>query len=530
MKWVRDSILGFFVVAVSVSSVQASGRTLSVVVDGQLAFGAECPVNVEAVTFADLFIALACADSGDVIEFGPGEFSLSNPTNPSLGRTEINKAVTLRGQGESLTVLDRQTTAAGPLRVSADASPVRIENLTIQGTGAAHPWLEVYGGSLSLRRVILQDGAFISGFELAEVVQGGELELSQVQFLRLLSAPALVSLASDSSLRARDVVMADNLEAGEMIFVQGESSAEIVNLTVTRNEMNAVISSSDSSVALAFATVAHNQASDGFVSSPAVLRFIGTGSFTLTHVLIDAPDFRDCDGSNIISQGHNISAPGLVDNTCSASFNQPTDSVDQASGVRAPADTGGGVLSVPLTADSIARHGATECVDTGGNPVLRDVRGFTRPAGQPCSIGSWQYFPTAAISQVVFDPEDPQRRYAATLGQGVFVSTNGGDSWASLSEDLDGLAIADLALSPDGQVLLAASTRDGVFRSTNAGVSWLPSSAGLAGEALTVNRLQFDPADSQVVLAATHDGLYRSNDGGASWTRIGGGLPDSEDD
>ena len=527
MKWIQTGLLGCVLVAIS-SGALASGRTLSVVVDGQLAFGDPCPVDVEAVSFADLFIALECAASGDVIEFGPGEFSLVDPANPAANPTEIDKALTLRGQGESLTVLDRASGAVGPLRVRADASPVRIEQLTIQGAGGGARWLEVHGGSLSLSRVSLQDGNFGAEGPIA-VEQAGELELSQVQFLRLFNPDYLLYLAGGSSLQARDVVMAENLEVDAMIFAQGGSAAELVNLTVTRNEVNQVIESFDSSVALAFATVAHNQAFGGFIS-PSVLRVIGSASsLTLTHVLIDAPDFRDCAGSNIISQGHNISAPGPVDNTCSA-FDQPTDSIDQASGVRAPADTGGGVLIVPLTADSIARNGASECVDTLGNAVPRDVRGFTRPAGQPCSIGSWQYFPTAAISQVVFDPDDPQRRYAATLGQGVFVSTNGGTSWASVSADLDGLAIADLALSPHGQVLLAASTRDGVFRSTDGGVSWASSSAGLAGEALTVNRLQFDPADAQVVLAATHGGLYRSNDGGTSWTRIDGGLPNPEDD
>jgi|GEM_PF-3828151 len=530
MKWIQNWLLGCALVAIGGTAL-ASGRTLSVVVDGQIAIGAPCPVNVEAVTFADLFIALECAASGDVIEFGPGEFSLVNPANPAANVIEIDKALTLRGQGESLTVLDRATGSVGPLRVSAAASPVRIENLTVQGSGQGTRWLEVHGGSLSLSRVSLQDANFPDGGPgLLTVDQAGELELSQVQFLRLRNPSFLLSLAGGSSLRARDVVMAENLQVGEMIVAQGGSAADLVNLTVTRNEANLIFDLSNSSLRLAFATIAHNEALGLGVVDPAVLLAPGSTSVsTLTHVLIDAPDFRDCAGSNIISQGHNISAPGPVDNTCSA-FDQPTDSIDQASGVRAPADTGGGVLIVPLTADSIARNGASECVDTLGNAVPRDVRGFTRPSGQPCSIGSWQYFPTAAISQVVFDPDDPQRRYAATLGQGVFVSTNGGTSWASVSADLDGLAIADLALSPHGQVLLAASTRDGVFRSTDGGVSWASSSAGLAGEALTVNRLQFDPADAQVVLAATHGGLYRSNDGGTSWTRIDGGLPNPEDD
>ncbi|MGY6554254.1 MAG: VPS10 domain-containing protein [Wenzhouxiangella sp.] len=509
-------------------AVQASGRTLSVVVDGELSSGDPCPVDVEATSFADLFIALECAASGDVIEFGPGEFSLTNPIDPGSGSAiDIEGSLTIRGQGQAATVLDRDTGGAGFFRaINGESHLFTIENLAISGSGAGDPSIDVNGGSVRVDRVIVREGFFtVAG--AVRVTNGGELELNQFQIRDSnVTSTDLLSI-SNAHVRGNDVVIAGNTDNSSIISAGGSSIVELTNLTVTNNEVDRVFDIPGSDLHLAFATIAHNTVLGNF-PNPAVLS--GSGARTLTHVLIDAPDFRDCAGGTIISQGHNISAPGAVDNTCSA-FNQPTDSVNQPSGIRAPADTGGGVLSVPLTADSIARNGASECVDTKGNPVPRDGRGFTRPAGQPCSIGSWQYFPTAAISQVVFDPGDPQRRYAATLGQGVFVSSDGGVTWASLGSDLDGLAVADLAVSPsDAEILLAATTRDGVFRSSDGGASWSASSTGLTGEALTVNRLQFDPADAQVVLAATNNGLYRSDNGGATWARIDGGLPAEGDD
>lgn len=503
----------------------ASGRVLNVVVDGQLSAGDACPIDVEAVTFADIFIAVECSLSGDVIQFGPGEFSLANPLAPEAdSRIDLESSLTIRGQGQDMTVLVPDATDPRPIRLlGGSAQSVRLENLTIAG-GFSGPWISVDGASLNLTGITLRDGQ-AQDFPVLVAENGAELELARVQFLDLDFGVGSLVVANNTTLNGVDLSLSGN-NVAELFFLQN-SQAELTNLTITDNQADEIFFAANSELRLAFTTIAQNQTRGG--PQPVVLG--SNGPFVLNHVLIDAPDFRDCGSfSSILSQGHNISAPGSVDNTCS-DFNQPTDAIDQPSGVRPPANTGGGVISVPLTADSIARNGASECVDTRGNPVPRDVRGFTRPGGQPCSIGSWQYFPTAAISQVVFAPEDPQRRYAATLGHGVFVSNDGGVNWASMSADLDGLAIADLAVSPaNDQVLLAASTRNGVFRSADGGENWTASSTGLIGEALTVNRLQFDPADAEVVLAATNNGLYRSDDGGASWARVNGGLPEPEED
>jgi hypothetical protein len=76
------------------------------------------------------------------------------------------------------------------------------------------------------------------------------------------------------------------------------------------------------------------------------------------------------------------------------------------------------------------------------------------------------------VSAVAIDPQAPATIYAATLGAGVFRSTDGGRSWAPFNAGLRSLFLNDLQVSPSGACLHAtagwtplsmASQQGGVF-------------------------------------------------------------------
>lgn len=139
-----------------------------------------------------------------------------------------------------------------------------------------------------------------------------------------------------------------------------------------------------------------------------------------------------------------------------------------------------------------------------------------------------------ATGSIAIAPSDPDRivwgtgepYYAGDAygGAGVFLSTDGGDSWASI-----GLAsekrIPALVIDPANPNTIFAATWGGVYRTTDAGASWdrtLP--AGYACD------LAVHPANAATVYAAVGDnntdaGVYRSTDGGTTWSRLAGGLP-----
>jgi photosystem II stability/assembly factor-like uncharacterized protein len=77
---------------------------------------------------------------------------------------------------------------------------------------------------------------------------------------------------------------------------------------------------------------------------------------------------------------------------------------------------------------------------------------------------SYSSVPWTSIWDIVIDPTDSQTIYAADQHSGVYLSTNGGASWAPINEGLTMKAVTELDISSDGQVVYAATWGGGVFR------------------------------------------------------------------
>ena len=75
----------------------------------------------------------------------------------------------------------------------------------------------------------------------------------------------------------------------------------------------------------------------------------------------------------------------------------------------------------------------------------------------------------------------------------------------------------------DADTVLAGSYGNGMFRSTNSGQSWEPANDGLTSSAFRT--IAPDPLQPNSILAGTEPGrIYRSNDGGLSWSELTGVL------
>jgi photosystem II stability/assembly factor-like uncharacterized protein len=136
---------------------------------------------------------------------------------------------------------------------------------------------------------------------------------------------------------------------------------------------------------------------------------------------------------------------------------------------------------------------------------------------------SWRPLSTqvrGGVHAIVVDPGNPLNLYAASSGQGVFRSTDGGSTWIATNSGLSDLAVTDLDLHPANVSILFAATNSGVFQSVDAGAGWL-----MIHPEADVRALAIDASSPDTMIAVSAGaGVLRSTDGGAAWTAVTEGL------
>ncbi len=149
-------------------------------------------------------------------------------------------------------------------------------------------------------------------------------------------------------------------------------------------------------------------------------------------------------------------------------------------------------------------------------------------------VGPYRGGRSAAVAGI---PSQPSTYYFGGTGGGVWKTTDGGRSWANISDGFFGGSIGAVAVSEwDPNVVYAGggektvrgnvSHGDGLWKSTDAGKTW--KHAGLA-DSRHIPRIRIHPKDPDLVYAAVLGhlfgpnemrGVYRSPDGGATWKRV----------
>ena len=129
------------------------------------------------------------------------------------------------------------------------------------------------------------------------------------------------------------------------------------------------------------------------------------------------------------------------------------------------------------------------------------------------------------VSNVLIDPNNVAVIYAAFSGGGVWKTTNGGSSWAPITESVGSLSVGALAMDPSNSSVLYVGLGDafhgtgiGMIKSTDGGASW--TAPVFLGDSTVINAIEVAPGSTSVVLAATSTGVFRSTDAGATWTRV----------
>ena len=126
-------------------------------------------------------------------------------------------------------------------------------------------------------------------------------------------------------------------------------------------------------------------------------------------------------------------------------------------------------------------------------------------------------------TSVFFDPLHAGVLYAAS-GLTIYKSLDGGRTFETTrklhdSTGFPGPIIRAFVGEPGGSAIFVA-TSQGLFVSTDEGESWVKASEDLWGREIYV--LAADSVDASALWAGLDDGVYRSADAGAHWSRVGG--------
>lgn len=150
---------------------------------------------------------------------------------------------------------------------------------------------------------------------------------------------------------------------------------------------------------------------------------------------------------------------------------------------------------------------------------------------------------------IIVDPDNSSIVYAAcgwweeNKGE-INKSTDYAETWTPLNNGLPDAQIWSMALdknSPaNSRILYAASYDNGIYKSTNGGQSWSSASNGLGVNGnLQVRKITIDPNDSDILYVGIESkqleigntnttvqgGLFKSTDAGLNWTKIDNSLP-----
>lgn len=143
------------------------------------------------------------------------------------------------------------------------------------------------------------------------------------------------------------------------------------------------------------------------------------------------------------------------------------------------------------------------------------------------NTGSWSSG-QGRTSAVAVDPLDSNIIYVGAPAGGIWKSTNGGTSWAPLSDDLPQIGVSGIAIDHPSAgnltVYIATGDKDasdtysiGVLKSVNGG-PWISAGLSFTGTGTLAGDLIIHPTNKQILLCATNVGLYRTTNGGTTWT------------
>ena len=137
-------------------------------------------------------------------------------------------------------------------------------------------------------------------------------------------------------------------------------------------------------------------------------------------------------------------------------------------------------------------------------------------------------FPNKVTNDILVDPTESNKMYAASEGDGIYYTLDGGLNWNFDAQGAGATGAARCLIFEPGNtdVIIAGFLSLGVCKSTDAALNWQLSNKGIA--TLLTNDIETNPNNPMQILvgfeAENSGGCYLTNDGGETW-QLMTGLP-----
>jgi len=148
------------------------------------------------------------------------------------------------------------------------------------------------------------------------------------------------------------------------------------------------------------------------------------------------------------------------------------------------------------------------------------------------------------INCIAFHPTDPLIYWIGVAQGGVWKTTDGGDTYMPLTDDLPILRISDIAVNPRNPDNIFISVCDyayigvalntdgrkrnthyglGVYRTDDGGITWRPTGLTFNEtdmDGSLIRRVLFHPTQQGTLIAAGVTGIYKSTNDGITWRKV----------
>lgn len=385
----------------------------------------------------------------DTTEAGDGICTLREAVGNANDDADVTSGDCVAGSGADTITFSVSGTivlSAGALTlgdaVTIDGST--SDGISISGNDADRVLVVDAGVAATVRYVTITDGY---GWQMAgAVLDNGDLTLDHVVVSQSSMATdagdywqggAGVYVGSGATLMLRDSTVSGNTArwSGGAIYTYYDSTTTIVRSTIDGNVSNDVggairslgdvsilnstitgnratgwhggaIFHTDGAMTITSSTISSNVGPDWAPSAIFIGTFAGTAvpSLQLRNSIVTGNQWYACDhwtGTvTLTSGGYNI----VQDDTCAPTS---TDMIGANAELGTLADNGGPTQTIALLAGSAAIDAIPAGTNGCGTTITTDQRGWIRPAGTPCDVGSFEvgaWYPFAGFFAPVDNP------------------------------------------------------------------------------------------------------------------------------